>query len=326
MWLRRMFEMDDRNIRGAAMSSNGSSDETGLAAAWSVDMSDADFCRLASVVESHLGIKMPPTKKSMVASRLRRRLRELGLNHYREYYDYLQSAEGSQLELPYFSDLITTHKTSFFREADQFEVLSERILPEFLSRAGGRRPLAIWSAGCSTGEEVYTLRMVLEEFRSMRSGATFQVALLGTDVSEFVLEKARRAVYDAEAALSIPQPLRSKYLLRSKDSSERLVRVAPALRTHVDYVRLNLNDRRWDLRRKFHTIFCRNVLIYFDAKNQNRIIEQLCQNLEPGGYLFLGLSEGIGQSRLPLTSIARSVYRWDPPGSTHLPSGGLGHD
>lgn len=277
----------------------------------SLDMSDADFRHIAAIVESHLGIKMPQAKKPLVASRLSRRLRDLKLATYGDYCGYLNSIEGSASEMIHFTDLITTHKTSFFREAEQFEVLTAMVIPELLARGGSRQAISVWSAGCSTGQEVYTLGMVLEEYRAQHSGEPTGVTLLGTDVSELVLQKARNAIYEEDEALSIPPALRSKYLLRSKNSTRRQIRIAPALRKNTHFRVLNFNARHWELRTRFHAIFCRNVLIYFDAPSQERIIRQFSRCLEPGGYLFLGLSEGVGQLRLPLLTVARSVYRMD---------------
>lgn len=274
-------------------------------------MTETEFNRIASIVKEHIGIQMPESKKDMIASRLVRRLRELSIDTYWNYCRYLESAAGWASEMVHFSDLVTTHKTSFFREPEQLTVLRNTILPE-LVKEHPQTPLKLWSAGCSSGEEVYTLRMLLEEFRTDTSNRALEFTLLGTDVSDLVLRKAAQAIYPEASVAEIPEPIRRRYFLRSKDKTRQEARVAPQYRTNTTFKQLNFNHDQWGIQESFHVIFCRNVLIYFDAPSQKRIITQFINRLVPGGYLFLGHAESISQLQLPLKPLQRNIHRKPP--------------
>ena len=247
----------------------------------------------------------------MVESRLRKRLRSLKLCSYSEYCDFLFSDRGMEEELKFFIDVITTHKTDFFREPDHFEYLVQKVVPELIAKKGpglGRR-LNIWSAASSNGKEAYTLAFVLDEFRQKKSDLDFDYFILGTDISTDVLEEARKAIYDHEDIEPVPIDLRKKYFLRSKDPGKNLVRVAPGVRNKVKFRQLNLMADDYQLREPMDIIFCRNVIIYFDKKTQDDLILRLCKHLKPGGYLFMGHSEVLHCIDMPLVSTAPAVYR-----------------
>jgi chemotaxis protein methyltransferase CheR len=274
-----------------------------------ISLSDRDFLDLALVVEGHIGIKMPQSKKSLVASRLLRRLHRLAFNNYRDYCQYIRSPKGWELEEPHFSDLVTTHKTQFFREADHFNYLVQHLLPQLLDHGTGSSNIMFWSAACSTGEEVYTLAMVLQDYRNQHEKRPFEFSITGTDISEFVLRTAGNAIYSQESANDIPVHLRSLFLLRGKDSHEGLVRITPAIRAHCKFRPLNFMESPWPMRDRFDVIFCRNVLIYFNSERQHQIIAALCDHLKPDGHLFLGHAETASVSRLPLVALGHTVYR-----------------
>jgi chemotaxis protein methyltransferase CheR len=222
-------------------------------------------------------------------------LQALSLPTFEAYCGYLFSGDGMRRELPLMLDEVTTHKTDFFREPRHFELLRELVLDP------GGGPYRLWSAACSTGEEVWTMAMVAAE-----AGVRFTV--LGTDISEGVLAEARRAVYSEQRAAPIPPAMREHWLLRSRDAGRRLVRIAPHLRAQVEFRMFNLagEGRRPEA---MHAIFCRNVLIYFDVRTRARVVERLCACLAPGGYLFTGHSETLNGLDLPLLNVAATVYQ-----------------
>jgi chemotaxis protein methyltransferase CheR len=266
------------------------------------------FSVLSTFVESELGIRMPPAKRIMLESRLQKRLRALSLESFQDYIEFVFSDSQKDAELLHMIDAVTTNKTDFFRESDHFDYLSQRLLPERYAAGWGRqRPLKVWSTACSTGEEPYTLAMVLEEFRAEHQG--FNYGILATDISTRALEHGKAAVYTEERVDPVPQPLRKKYLLRSKDRTARLVRVRPELRKRVQFHRLNLMHESYDIRERFDVIFCRNVIIYFERPTQYRLLTHLYEYLSPGGYLFLGHSETLAGMELPLQSVAPTIYR-----------------
>jgi chemotaxis protein methyltransferase CheR len=170
-----------------------------------------------------------------------------------------------------------------------------------------RRPLMVWSAACSSGEEPYTLAMILDEFSSRVKG--FHYMVLGTDISTKVLDMAKLGIYQEERVIPIPMELRRKYLMRSKDRSKNIVRIVPELRAQVKLRRLNFMDGDFGMREKMDIIFCRNVLIYFDRATQEKVVNRLCNHLNHGGYLFTGHSETLSGMDLPLKIVGNTVSR-----------------
>ena len=194
---------------------------------------------------------------------------------------------------------VTTNKTDFFREPAHFDYLIGKTLPE-LTRS--RKTVTIWSAGCSSGEEPYTLAMVVKEF-----GCGFLI--LATDISTKVLDKAKLAVYDDEQVSPIPDPFKKKYLLKSKDPKKNLYRVTPELRERVRFRRLNFMDGDFGFREPIDIIFCRNVIIYFDKPTQERLLNRFCEQLAQDGYVFMGHSEALLGMDVPLMAVAPTIYR-----------------
>ncbi len=286
-------------------SANSSRPVADLCAGVTPKMTDADFRRFSEFITAELGIKLPPSKKTMLEARLQKRLRALGLASHRDYCEFLFSSEGMEQELAQLIDVVTTNTTHFFREPKHFEILSQQVAPEVFQRKGNNRA-AVWSAGCSTGEEPYTLAMVLSEFAAKNPGFTFSI--LATDISTQVLQQAQRAVYPEDRIEGIPQEYKKKYLLRSKDRTRRLVRMGPELRDRIQFRRLNfMND--FDFRDLLDVIFCRNVVIYFDRGTQEQLFKRFCGKLARDGYLFIGHSESLTGMDLPLVQVAPTVYR-----------------
>jgi len=270
-----------------------------------MELSSSEFSLLSDFLHSELGIKLPASKRTMLAGRLSKRLRVLAMNSFTAYCDFVFSPAGHAKELIHLLDAVTTNKTDFFREPSHFSHLTNMVLPRFLAR--GKKHLRIWSAACSTGEEPYTLAMVLSDFQRRNIGVTFDI--LATDVCTRVLEVARQAIYPMERVTPVPPEFRKRYLLRGTGENRPLVRLAPEQRAKVRFGRLNFMDGDYRLPSRQHIIFCRNVLIYFDRPTQETVINRLCQYLEPGGSLFLGHSESIMGYAVPLVQEAPTVHR-----------------
>ncbi len=268
-----------------------------------------DFERFSKLVYEQCGIKLPGHKQSMLEARLRKRLRSLGLGSFEAYAELIFSGKGPEGELVRLIDVVTTNKTDFFREPAHFEFLVRDALPELVGKdgAGVSRPLRVWSAGCSTGKEPYTLAMVLSEYREEHPEFRFEI--LGTDISTDVLDKAIKGIYAEDKAAPIPPAMRRKYLLKARDPERRQVRIVPELRGLVRFRRLNFMDADYGLRDSFDVIFCRNVLIYFDRSTQERLLSRFAGYLDSGRFLFLGHSETLLGLSLPLKQMAPSVYR-----------------
>lgn len=269
-------------------------------------MDDESFQRISHYVGAEYGIRLPPIKKTMLESRLNKKVRSLGMNSYREFLDFVFSDNGRQGELFNVIDLITTNKTDFFREPTHFHYLSNVFLPDTFSHHAHRH-LHVWSAGCSTGEEPYTLVMVLEEFKKKYPG--FSYSLMASDISTRVLQTAHNGVYPAERIDNIPLSLKQAYFLRSKNSERKLVRVKPDYRKKIEYRRINLVEGTSRLiENDADIIFCRNVLIYFDKPTQERVINQLSRCLRRGGRLFLGHSESLMGMSLAFRQVQPTIY------------------
>ena len=252
-------------------------------------ISNADFGRLRRLIYDVSGINLSNEKKTMLELRIKRRVRTLNLNSFAEYCEYLFGPRGQKEEVVHLIDVVTTNKTDFFREAGHFELLAQRVIPDVWAGNPSGGQLLVWSAACSTGEEPYTLAMVLSEYALAHPGFRFQI--LATDVSTAVLAKAKLGVYSLEATSPVPRGLQRKYLMRSRDPESELVRVVPELRRLVEFRRLNFMDEDFCLARKADVIFCRNVLIYFDDASRRGAAENLYDCLHPGGYICLGHSE-----------------------------------
>jgi len=270
-------------------------------------LSPRNFQRLCEFVHTYCGIKLTLKKKSMLDGRLRRRMRALGIANTNEYCAYLfnQDAPEAQAELVHFIDAVTTNKTDFFREPAHFSILENRLLPAY--RKAGHRHLKIWSAAASTGAEAYTIAMVIDHF--FRDTGGFDYSILATDVCTDVLNKGMSALYSDTMIDPIPEDYRRRYVLVPNDPARREFRIAAKLRAKVHFQHLNLMEERYGVERDFDMIFLRNVLIYFDRQTQENVLAKLCEHLRPGGYLFLGHSESLSGARLPLFTIANTVFQ-----------------
>jgi chemotaxis protein methyltransferase CheR len=271
--------------------------------------SNKHFLELGRFIQGNYGIKMPDSKKLMVEARLRRRMRIIGCHSFDQYLDYVFSPDGKMNELVHMIDSITTNKTDFFREPIHFDILNTRILPKITtSSMFAQTPvLHVWSSACSTGEEPYTIAMVIQEYAAQNS--SFEFSVLASDLSTRVLKKASRGVYPEEQINDIPLRLREKYLLKSKDRSLGLVQINEQLRQAVNFRRINLMDHDFGIQEKMHIIFCRNVLIYFQKDDQERLINKFHNQLKRGGFLLIGHSETILGMDVPFVPIMPTVYQ-----------------
>ena len=265
-------------------------------------LTDAEFNKLSNFIYTNYGIKMPMAKRVMLQSRLQKRLKALKIYSFKEYVDFVFGKNGNQ-EIVHMMDVVSTNKTDFYREATHFDFLNSNVLPELYQ---DNKFIKLWSAGCSSGQEVYTLAIELSEFALKNHG--FDFSIFGTDLSTIVLKKAINAIYPEEAVAMIPIEKKRRYLLKSKSKDKKLVRVNSNLRSKTKYQRLNFMDDNYSVNEKFDIIFCRNVLIYFDRETQERVINKLCNNLKLGGYFFLGHSESITNIKAPLKQIKPTIY------------------
>ena len=265
---------------------------------------DRDLERLRELIYAHTGIRMAENKRDLIYGRLSRRLRVLGLKNFNDYCRFLD--EGDPEELEAFRNAVTTNLTAFFREAHHFDYLAGELLPELASRKRDQRRLRFWSAGCSTGEEPYSLAMVLRE--SLPDLNQWDARILATDLDSQVLGRARQGVYDLQGIRQKLGPRLKRWFLRGKGPFEGKARVRPELQELVEFRQLNLMHD-WPMRGPFDAIFCRNVLIYFDKPTQKRLFERFAKLLPMQGHLFIGHSE----SPLDLTDrfelIGQSIYR-----------------
>jgi chemotaxis protein methyltransferase CheR len=270
-------------------------------------LSDREFRRFSALIHEASGIKLPPIKKTMLSSRLTKRLRALGMGSFSTYLEYVLSAVGREQEFIQLLDVVSTNKTDFFREPDHFAFLAEKILPEYLREGRGlRRRLRVWSAGCSSGEEPYTLAIVLSEFAASNPG--FDFSILATDISTRVLADAERAIYSNERLASVPKYLLHRYFMRGHGRQRNFHCVVPELREKIAFRRLNFKED-FNLDRPFDIIFCRNVLIYFDRLTQGALFEKLYRQLASGGYLLIGHSESLEGFHERMCRVAPTVYR-----------------
>jgi chemotaxis protein methyltransferase CheR len=248
------------------------------------ELTAAQFMRITGMLYEHCGIRMREGKEGLVRARLAKRLRKLGLPDFEAYLAFVQN-DPSRAEFAEMIDALTTNKTSFLREASHFDFLRDEVLPTLRGSA------RIWSAGCSSGEEPYTLAMLLNE--SMPDQARRNARILATDISHRVLATARAGSYPLEQMSDVPADWLRRYWTRNRQPDGReLCEAGPALRQLVQFAKLNLMEP-WPMQGPFDAILCRNVMIYFDKQTQQRLVERYWALLRPGGHLFVGHSESL---------------------------------
>jgi chemotaxis protein methyltransferase CheR len=252
----------------------------------SATLTDKEFQQFQSLIYQQVGISLDEQKKTMLVSRLGKRLRKLQLPSYQAYYDRV-CGKGGEEELTELLDLISTNKTDFFREPVHFDFLREQVLPQ----AQATRTLRIWSSASSSGEEAYTIAMTLCEAIPDRSG--WNMNILASDISTRVLAKAASGIYEEERVGTVPKDLVRRYFLRGKGEQANKVKIRSHLNEMVAFRRINLMDPTFPIKQPLDVIFCRNVMIYFDRETQALLIGKFYRYLRPGGYLFIGHSESL---------------------------------
>ncbi|MFY8220276.1 MAG: CheR family methyltransferase [Pirellulales bacterium] len=268
-------------------------------------LSPQAYAFLATLVHERSRIQLGPDRQALLAGRLGQRLRTLGLAGYEDYCRLLESPQGEE-EVGSLIDLVSTNHTHFFREPEHFTILADQVLPRLADRRGpSGRPLQIWSAASSSGEEPYTLAIVLAEFARQRPHVTWQVS--ASDISRRMLERCRLGIYEAEK-VAVPDEQLRRYFLRGFAEREGFYRVRPELRRHVHVHHINLFQPDYPLPAGLDVIFCRNVMIYFDQPSRQELLERLVAMLAPGGTLFVGHAESLLGLRHGLRTEWPSVY------------------
>ncbi|HZH57094.1 CheR family methyltransferase [Yanghanlia caeni] len=263
-------------------------------------VSDSELALFQTLFKQQIGLHLSDEKKALLASRLESRLMALGLSRFHDYYRFITGpGEAAAEELQQAIDLITTNETYFFREPAHFEFLSQSIVPATRADA----PFSVWSAASASGEEAYSIAMVLHD---TLGDAPWRV--LGSDVSQRVLRSARRGMYPLSRCEHIPQPYLKRYCLRGVDEYTGQLLVERSLRERVSFVSMNLT-RLPDTLGQFDVIFLRNVIIYFDLPTKIRVLESVLRYLRPGGYLITGHSESLHGVCVPLEAVASAIYR-----------------
>ncbi|MGH8119800.1 MAG: CheR family methyltransferase [Gammaproteobacteria bacterium] len=266
---------------------------------------DNDFNYISSLINGHTGIRLGQTKRELVYARLTKRLRALGLQTFREYCDLLR--DGDQNELINCINAITTNVTTFFREIHHFEFLERTVLPDLIrQKALSVLPrVRVWSAGCSTGEEPYSIEIVLREQPALQR---WNVRLLATDLDTHVLERAQQGIYDIKQLEKVSAERCKRWFRIGTGRNDQRVSVVPELRERVRFRQLNLKDA-WPMRGPFDVIFCRNVVIYFDKEMQKKLFNRFADMLSPDGYLFIGHSESLFGITDRFKIAGRTIYQ-----------------
>jgi chemotaxis protein methyltransferase CheR len=283
-----------------------------------------EFELFRTLIHQHTGIWLRDGKQVMLASRLSRRLRQLGLTNFADYYRHVERSRDDGKELGTLINCVTTNKTSFFRENHHFEFLAE-VVPELLASpilaangapqtatSSAKKAINIWSAACSTGEEPYSIAITLLESQLRTRGAVaggWDIRIVASDIDTTVLNKAANGIYDEGELDDISPILQKRYFMRGKDDMSGQIKVKKQVMSLVEFQRINLMDRSWPLDTKFDAVFFRNALIYFKQDTQDLFLRRIVRYLKPGGYLFLGHSEHIPWLHAILEPLQKTIYR-----------------
>lgn len=266
------------------------------------DFSDKDFKRVKSMVYDFAGIDLNESKKNLVYNRLAKRIRFLQMNRFSEYLDYVE--EVGEEEFVNLINAITTNLTFFFRENHHFEYLANQVIPHLLAKNKASKKIRIWSAGCSTGEEPYSLAVVLKE----AVPAGWDARVLATDLDTTVVETAQRGVYNIERLKGVSEARKKRWFLKGSGDRAGFVKVKPELQQIIDFGQINLMNE-WPIRDKIDVIFCRNVVIYFDKPTQSKLFNRYADLLQEEGHLFIGHSESLYKVCDRFELLGQTVYR-----------------
>lgn len=267
-------------------------------------LSDTDFNSLRQLVTEHTGISLSEKKSELVYGRISKRLRALGLNCFGEYCDLLKSNPGEELE--HFSNAITTNLTAFFREAHHFEYLAQQVVPLLMERYSKTRRLRIWSAGCSTGEEAYSIAITLRE--AIPNIDNLDIRILASDLDTNVVQAGESGIYQEKRIEGLSDERRQRWFQRGRGKQSNMVRIVPELRNMIAFKQLNLM-KDWPMKGLFDVIFCRNVVIYFDKPTQRILFERFDRVMHPKSHLFIGHSETLSNINESFKLIDKTIYR-----------------
>lgn len=262
----------------------------------------ADFDYLRKISNEHSGILVPDEKFDMFYSRLSKRVRKLGLKNFKEYCDYLENNQG--LEFTEFINAVTTNLTSFFRENHHFDFLKDTVIPELVKKNNATRSIKVWSAGCSTGEEPYSLAMTLLE----NLPAGWNIKILATDLDTNVLQTAADGVYSSDRVTGLSKERMKRWFLQGKSAQSNRVKVKRELQEIIYFKQLNLM-KEWPIKGQFDFIFCRNVLIYFDRDTKSMLASRYAELLPLGAWLFIGHSESLHQLSTNFNLLGNTIYQ-----------------
>jgi chemotaxis protein methyltransferase CheR len=266
-------------------------------------LSDDEFNYFRDIVYRETGIKLNDMKRSLLQSRLMRRMRELKLHTYEHYAEFVEN--NYEAEIFNFINAVTTNKTEFFREHQHFDMMMDEVFPEF--EKSGKRKIRLWSAGCSTGEEPYSLAMTIKRY--FGSNCKYDIKILATDIDTQVLSKAIGGVYTNDQIVGIGQDMVHEYFSRIDDKNGRMYQINEELRRLIVFKRLNLLDEKYPMKGRFDCIMCRNVIIYFDKNTQKTLFERFYNYLNDDGFLFVGHSENLSGLTSKFTLIGKTVYK-----------------
>jgi len=270
------------------------------------EMTDRDFDQIRSLASEFTGISLSTQKKEMVYSRLARRLRALDISEFSDYISYLKSHERQ--ELGNFVNSITTNLTSFFRENHHFDYLKSTVVPELAREHKADKKIRVWSAGCSTGEEPYSIAMTLAEVPEFPS-SSWDVRVLATDLDTSVLNHAKQGRYNFSRIEGIDTTRRNKWFNQHQEGNKDVFQVSDKIKNNITFNQLNLMNSSWPMSGRFDVIFCRNVVIYFDKPTQRKLFDRYADLLNEGGYLFIGHSETLHGVTTRFKSLGRTIYR-----------------
>ena len=268
-----------------------------------ITITEKEFAKLSKYIKDNYGINLKDEKKMLVIGRLHNVLAELNFDNFSQYYDYVV-ADKSGKAVATLINKITTNHTYFMREKNHFSYLREKGLP-YLVKSINDRDLRIWSAGCSSGEEAYTLAMILDEF-FREENLWWDKKILATDISEKVLGIAKNGIYNKEQISPLHQTWKRDYLRKFDEENYEFT---DKIKNEIIYRKFNLMDNIFPFKKKFHVIFCRNVMIYFDNNTKNELVRKFYNSIEHGGYLFIGHSESLNGETMGFNYIMQSVYR-----------------
>lgn len=269
-------------------------------------ISDDEFGRLRDLIHHRFGINLTEQKRSLLVGRLQKLMRKLNLATFADYYEYLNN-DKTEAGLSELVDLISTNHTYFNREKDHFDYFSKVALPKVIEqlRKENRKDLRIWCAGCSSGEEPYTLLMLMMEYLGSEY-SSWDAGILATDISDRALTSARRGTYATDRVMQLPENLQRKYF---KPAGNGEMAVSDQIKREATFRRFNLMNTTFPFKKQFQMIFCRNVMIYFDQPTRDALVGRYHQSTEQGGYLFIGHSETLGRTQTLYDYIQPALYR-----------------